>query len=196
VRWYPRPSDLQVSDPKHGGRTAPAASTLDVSNLSRAPNLCTVAALHRGLMFPEKLKGSKKVAARTPPVSDGTFENLRKLSSTQGATIKMRSNKAKRLAYKISGPQRKRILQQYVAGSSIRAISRTEGRDRGTVTRIVRSADLHANMHQIRGRHSELGKIAIDGLHWALENGTNGRLALKILRNLGVIPILKNSGKT
>jgi hypothetical protein len=79
-------------------------------------------------------------------------------------------------------------MQRYVAGENIRSIARDEGRDRGTVSRIVRSEEMQAHTQQMRAQYYGLAELAMDGLRRALEQSQDGRLAHEILRNLGAVP--------
>ena len=79
-------------------------------------------------------------------------------------------------------------MQRYAAGENIRSIARDEQRDRGTVTRIVRSEQMHEHVQQMRQLYFGLAVAALESVHRALQQSTDGRLGHEILRNLGVIP--------
>ena len=79
-------------------------------------------------------------------------------------------------------------MQRYVAGENIRSIARDEGRDRGTVSRIVQSEEMQAHTQQMRAQYYGLAELAMDGLRRALEQSHDGKLAHEVLENIGVIP--------
>lgn len=103
-------------------------------------------------------------------------------------TVQKRSRATKTGKLRIPPPQAARMMQRYIAGDSIREIARVEGRDRGTVTRIVQSEEMQAHVQQMREQYYGLADLAMDNLRRALEQNSDGRLAHEILRNLGVIP--------
>ena len=103
-------------------------------------------------------------------------------------TNQKRPHSSKNRKSRIPPPQAARIMQRYVAGENIRSIARDEGRDRGTVSRIVQSEEMQAHTQKMREQYYGLAELAMDGLRRALEQSHDGRLAHEILRNLGVIP--------
>jgi len=95
---------------------------------------------------------------------------------------------AKRGKTRIPAPQTARIMQRYIAGENIRSIARDEGRDRGTIRRIVKSEEMQAHVHQMREQYYGLAAAAMESVYRALQQSTDGRLGHEILRNLGIIP--------
>jgi hypothetical protein len=79
-------------------------------------------------------------------------------------------------------------MQRYVAGESIREIAREERRDRATVTKIVRSEEMNAFVHQMRERLYGLGCDALAAVEHELRVRTNGRLGYQLLTGIGVVP--------
>src|SRR5215469_2973146 len=65
-------------------------------------------------------------------------------AATPRMIVHKQPHTAKARSFRIPEPQAARIVQRYIAGENIRAIAREEGRDRGTVTRIVKSEDMRA----------------------------------------------------
>ena len=123
-------------------------------------------------------------------VYQGKSQALSAKSKAQrhSTTNQKRPRASKNRKSRIPPPQAARIMQRYVAGENIRSIARDEGRDRGTVTRIVRSEEMQAHTQKMRAQYYGLAELAMDGLRRALEQSHDGRLAHEILRNLGVIP--------
>jgi len=89
---------------------------------------------------------------------------------------------------RIPGPQAARILQRYIEGQNIRSISRDEGRDRGTIRRIVKTEEMHMHVQQMREQYFGLAEMAMEGIRRALAQSTDGRLAHEILKNVGAVP--------
>jgi hypothetical protein len=84
-------------------------------------------------------------------------------------------------------PQRERILQQFVSGKSIRAISREEGRARETVTAIVRSKRMGEIVSEMQIAHLGLLDKAVESLRRALERDDEGWLSFRMLEEAGFI---------
>ncbi|HUJ93503.1 MAG TPA: hypothetical protein VLW46_00910 [Candidatus Bathyarchaeia archaeon] len=79
-------------------------------------------------------------------------------------------------------------MKRHVAGESARKISREEGRDRETITKIVKSEDMAALVRSLR---EQLYGMAGQALQTVLEGMTerkNELLAYKLLADIGVIP--------
>jgi len=103
-------------------------------------------------------------------------------------TNQKRPRASKNRKSRIPPPQAARIMQRYVAGENIRSIARDEGRDRGTVSRIVQSEEMQAHTQKMRAQYYGLAELAMDGLRRALEQSHDGKLAHEVLQNIGVIP--------
>jgi hypothetical protein len=88
----------------------------------------------------------------------------------------------------IPTPQSARIMQRFIAGQSIRAISRAEDRDRATVTKIVRSSEMQQFVEEMRQRYFGLGELALAAVRSAIEREKDGRLAYQLLKDIGVVP--------
>jgi hypothetical protein len=99
-----------------------------------------------------------------------------------------RHKPAKRKRNRVPPPQRERICQKYVAGKSVAQISREEGRNRETVTRIVTSDEMRAHVKRLREEYLGLGDAALSALRHALEKGKDGKLAYRVLKDSGVVP--------
>lgn len=89
---------------------------------------------------------------------------------------------------RIPPPQAARIRSRYIAGDSIRKISRSEGRDRETITRIVRSNEVQLYIRDLRAEYIRLGREAIKAMRKVLSKGKDGRIALQLLTDIGVVP--------
>jgi hypothetical protein len=79
-------------------------------------------------------------------------------------------------------------LQRFIGGEIIRAIARSEGRDRSTVTKVVRSDQMQEYVQNMKERFVVLGCAAMDTLEHALLIETDSRVAYQLLRDIGVIP--------
>jgi hypothetical protein len=85
-------------------------------------------------------------------------------------------------------PQSTRIMQRYVSGESIRQIAREEGRDRATVTKIVRSDEMQSVVQKWRERLYGLGSDCLGAVEYALQERKDARLGYQILTDIGVVP--------
>jgi len=79
-------------------------------------------------------------------------------------------------------------MLRYAGGESIRQIAREEQRDRATVTKIVRSDEMNAEVRKMREQYYGLGYDALHAVQHALKIQKDGRLGHQLLANLGVIP--------
>lgn len=85
-------------------------------------------------------------------------------------------------------PQSARIVGRYIAGASIREISRVENRDRATVTKIVRSDQVHDYICKLKERFYGLGDDALNAVQHAVREQGDARLAYQILQDIGIVP--------
>ena len=85
-------------------------------------------------------------------------------------------------------PQSARIVGRYIAGASIREISRIENRDRATVTKIVRSDQVHDYICRVKERFYGLGDDALNAVQHALREQKDGRLGFQLLASIGAVP--------
>jgi hypothetical protein len=88
----------------------------------------------------------------------------------------------------IPAPQSVRIVQRFISGESIRKIAREEGRDRATVTKIVRSSEVEDYIREIREQYFGLGQLALAAVRTAIREEKDGRLAYQLLKDIGVVP--------
>src|SRR5580704_10176759 len=88
----------------------------------------------------------------------------------------------------IPAPQSARIMQRHIAGESIREIARVEGRDRATVTKIVRSDEMQVFVQNLRERFYGLAFDAMNAVERSLQHQQDARLGYQLLRDIGVIP--------
>jgi len=79
-------------------------------------------------------------------------------------------------------------MLRYAGGESIRQIAREEQRDRATVTKIVRSDEMNAEVRKMREQYYGLGYDALHAVQHALKIQKDGRLGHQLLANIGVIP--------
>jgi hypothetical protein len=82
-----------------------------------------------------------------------------------------------------------RILQKYVAGESVVQISREEGRNRETVTKIVKGEEVGKLVQAMRGEFYGLAYDAIAAVRHALQQQKDGRVGYRLLMDIGVIPL-------
>jgi len=133
----------------------------------------TVPESSRGGDFPEREFSKKTAAANQKPVSETGLNQ---------------HNPAKRTRNRVPPPQRERILQEYVAGTSIKDISKKEKRNRETVERIVHGPEMQQFVHDMRERFFALGLDAISAIRHSLTEQNDGRLAFQLLASIGVVP--------
>jgi hypothetical protein len=79
-------------------------------------------------------------------------------------------------------------MQRYAGGDSIREIARVEKRDRSTVTKIVRSDEMHTFVQEMRERFFGLAPDALATIEYALQEQKDARIGLEVLRDIGVRP--------
>lgn len=79
-------------------------------------------------------------------------------------------------------------MQRHIAGESIREIAREEGRDRATVTKIVRSEEMQVFVQKMRERFYGLAFDAMNAVEYSLQKQPDGRLGYQLLRDVGVVP--------
>jgi predicted transcriptional regulator len=79
-------------------------------------------------------------------------------------------------------------MERYISGDSIREIAREEGRDRATVTKIVRSDEMNAVVQKMREKYYALGFDALDAVQHTLKVRKDGGLGRQVLGDIGVIP--------
>jgi hypothetical protein len=89
---------------------------------------------------------------------------------------------------RIPEPQRWRVKTRFVAGQTIRSISRSEHLNRRTVTKIVKSQDVQNHVAALRERFYGLGCAALDAVEHALTVQKDARLGFEILKSIGVVP--------
>jgi hypothetical protein len=97
-----------------------------------------------------------------------------------------RSTKIRRTV--VPPPQSARIVGRYIAGASIREISREEKRDRATVTKIVRSDQVGDYICRVKERFYALGEDALNAVQHALREQKDGRLGFQLLASIGAVP--------
>jgi hypothetical protein len=85
-------------------------------------------------------------------------------------------------------PQRERIKQRFIAGQTVRQISREEGRSRETVDRIVKSEDVANYVRDMRAKFVGLGQDALLAVQRAVRDEGDARLAYELLKDIGVVP--------
>ncbi|MGA8233038.1 MAG: hypothetical protein WB795_16310 [Candidatus Acidiferrales bacterium] len=79
-------------------------------------------------------------------------------------------------------------MERYVAGQSIREISRKEGRARETVTKIVRSSEVNTYVSTLRERFYGPGDHALSAVEHGLRQDRDARLGYRLLMDIGVVP--------
>ena len=126
---------------------------------------------------------------RKPSVHKALKEQEQKKSPRQSP-----AKPAKRYRTTIPLPQAERIRQRYISGQSIRKIAREEKRDQETVARIVKGPEIQNFVQDLREKCYGLGELAVEALRRGLKNSKDGRLAVELLRSIGVIPSAEEAG--
>ncbi len=89
---------------------------------------------------------------------------------------------------RIPAPQIERIRQRHILGQSQREIARAEGRSRPTIARIVKGEEMQAYVQEMRERFFGLAPDALTTIEHALQEQKDARIALEVLRDIGVAP--------
>jgi hypothetical protein len=79
-----------------------------------------------------------------------------------------------------------RILQRHIVGQSQREIAREENRSRPAIARIVKSEQMTEYVQKIREEFNGLAGDAVSALRFALRKQKDARVALEVLRNIGL----------
>jgi hypothetical protein len=79
-------------------------------------------------------------------------------------------------------------VSRFIAGQSVRKISREEKRDRETIARILRSNEVQLYIQDLRKSYIGLGPEAINALRKRLRSCKDGLLAHRLLSDIGVVP--------
>jgi hypothetical protein len=95
---------------------------------------------------------------------------------------------AKEPVSRLPRPKVLRIQQRYIAGENQTVISRAEGCDRETVSRIVKSSEMTEYVERMREEFRGLVPDALVTLRYALQIQKDARIAYDVLRDVGVIP--------
>src|SRR6202035_2693923 len=101
----------------------------------------------------------------------------RKVSATEPKTTKGAH-------FNVPAPQRERIMKKFISGEGIRKISRDEHRSRGTVSRIVNSAEVQSYVRGLRAEYCGLGTEALEALRRALRTNKDGKIAYQLLADI------------
>jgi hypothetical protein len=124
---------------------------------------------------------SSRTSAASPPAGDK--------SASRERVSQNRPKPAKTPEITTIPPaQSVRIMQRYVAGQSIREISRHERRARETVTKIVRSSEMNTYVSTLRERFYGLGDDALNAVEHGLREDRDARLGYRLLMDIGVVP--------
>jgi len=86
----------------------------------------------------------------------------------------------------ILAPEREKIVQMRICGKSARQISRETGRDRDTISKIVREADMPAYVEKLREQFHGMGELALKSVRRKIVKDAD--FAYKFLIDIGVIP--------
>jgi hypothetical protein len=112
-------------------------------------------------------------------------------SSTVGDSVNccdMPRTATKRHLSRLPRPKVVRIQQRYIGGENQTQIARAEGCDRETVSRIVRSSEMAEYIEHMKEEFRGLVPDALAALRHTLQTQKDGRIALEILRDVGVAP--------
>jgi transposase len=77
---------------------------------------------------------------------------------------------------------------RHVAGQSNREIARAEGRDRGTIAKIVKSTEMAAFVEEMKERFRGLAPLAMETIEHALRVQQDAKIAYQVLSDLGIAP--------
>lgn len=123
---------------------------------------------------PNSLPDTTQTSADSSALLPGVSQNVPKSTNSIRTTIPT--------------PQSERIMQRYASGQSIRKISRSEGRARQTVTKIVRSEDMRKCACELRERLYALGDHALAAVEDGLVQQKDARLGYRLLEDIGAVP--------
>jgi hypothetical protein len=124
--------------------------------------------------------------SRSPLRSNRKPRRVRGEQSSKVGRVRPKSTKTSRTI--VPPPQSARIVQKFITGRSIRQIAREEGRDRATITKIVRSSEVQNYVEKIREQYFGLGELALSAVRKAIQEEKDGRLAYQLLKDIGVVP--------
>jgi hypothetical protein len=89
-------------------------------------------------------------------------------------------------------PKILRIQQRHIAGENDSAIARAEKCDRHTVSKIVKAPEMAAYVAEMRARFNGFAPLALDAVEHGLTIAKDAKLAIEVLKDIGVIEPREN----
>jgi hypothetical protein len=89
-------------------------------------------------------------------------------------------------------PQVVRIRQRHIAGEKNSEIARAEGCDRHTVAKVVKGPEMQAYVEEMRARFNGFAPLALDAVEHGLTIAKDAKLAIEVLKDIGVIEPREN----
>jgi hypothetical protein len=89
-------------------------------------------------------------------------------------------------------PQVVRIQQRHVAGQKNSEIARAENCDRHTVARIIKAPEMATYIGEMRARFNGFAPLALDAVEHGLTIAKDAKLAIEVLKDIGVIEPREN----
>jgi hypothetical protein len=90
-------------------------------------------------------------------------------------------------------PKILRIQERHIAGENDSAIARAEKCDRHTVSKIVKGPEMAAFVAEMRARFNGFAPLALDAVEHGLTISKDTKLAIEVLKDIGVIGLTANS---
>lgn len=89
-------------------------------------------------------------------------------------------------------PKILRIQQRHIVGEKNSEIARAEGCDRHTVARIIKAPEMATYIEEMRARFNGFAPLALDAVEHGLAVSRDTKLAIEVLKDIGVIGALEN----
>lgn len=98
----------------------------------------------------------------------------------------------KKLRSYLPEPKILRIQQRHIGGEKNSEIARAEGCDRHTVARIIKAPEMATYIEEMRARFNGFAPLALDAVEHGLAVSRDTKLAIEVLKDIGVIEPLEN----
>jgi hypothetical protein len=89
-------------------------------------------------------------------------------------------------------PKILRIQRRHIGGEKNSEIARAEGCDRHTVARIVKAPEMATYIEEMRARFNGFAPLALDAVEHGLAVSRDPKLAIEVLKDIGVIEPFQN----
>lgn len=93
----------------------------------------------------------------------------------------------KKLRSYLPEPKILRIQQRHISGETNSEIARSEGCDRHTVGRIIKTPEMAAYIEEMRARFNGFAPLALDAVEHGLTIAKDTRVACEVLKAIGII---------